>query len=126
MCKGDEETVKHLFGICPLTRLIWDYFWVFSDIGRSSSTSLMDRIKQGENQALSKLGRIYWSMIFHVITWTIWCERNKRGFKGKKRSLLQIICDVKELIWGWGLGCSEGKLIKQDVAVCNWDRLMTL
>ncbi|KAL5701333.1 hypothetical protein ACHQM5_026679 [Ranunculus cassubicifolius] len=67
---------------------------------------------------------MYWSMMMHAICWGVWTERNKRYFEGKEREEDRLICDIKELMWQWGLPESMGRKVLLEKVMCDWDRVM--
>lgn len=48
-------------------------------------------------------GQVLWRGIFHVVTWTIWKERNLRIFEGIGMSQQEVLLKIKETVWNWAI-----------------------
>lgn len=58
-CKGEEETVHHLFSACPEVRKIWNWFWIDADSNKLLGHNLKERLLQTGGIWLSRIGGIY-------------------------------------------------------------------
>lgn len=41
-------------------------------------------------------------------------------FDNEERTDLQIICDIKGLLWDWGLKHNEGRKVRKESAISMW------
>lgn len=85
----------------------------------SKESYLIDKLMNPILEGLSELGTLFYEVCFHAVVWGIWRERNSRWFEGKQRSFDQVLCDIKFLIWNWGIICKKGKAIRHNSAICN-------
>ena len=106
LCWRNLETAVHLFSECPTTRAIWSSIsswcswtamnpscwratddlevWFFGLMGTSNSPAA----KGARSLAI-------------LVTWTIWCERNRQVFNEEVKSTARIIDEIKEASRLW-------------------------
>lgn len=108
-CKTAYEDVDHLLAGCAWVRRICCYF--LSSYGFTSGwdCDILSKLNWSAPGHASNIGKLYWSLMFHAVVWSIWTERNKRTFEGKERTGQQLIGDIKTLIWNCSLSNREAR-----------------
>lgn len=74
---------------------------------------------------LSKVGKIYWSLLFFTIVWSAWLERNRRIFKGIDRPMNLLLNDTKQLVWDWSLVDICARDVRVEEVIFEWDKILT-
>ncbi|KAL5705348.1 hypothetical protein ACHQM5_023662 [Ranunculus cassubicifolius] len=126
LCKSEEESCAHLMKDCRVTQEIWKGFRMGAEGVVDWGRDIASIISHCGNKDLSEIGNVYWELTFHAFFWGIWLERNKRIFEDTERSIHQIICDIRRLMWSWSLGDTEGRKIKEEQVMFHWEDITRL
>lgn len=124
LCQAMDESVEHLFNNCNVTKEIWAFFGGAFKVNFLTASDIAGKLSMKPDAGLTRVGRKYWETCIHAVTWGIWMERNSRIFEGKNRTAAQIISDIKRLIWDWNILSIEGRSIKCDQIMFNWNTLL--
>ena len=81
-CNAENETVKHLFMNCAVINILWCTVlgWARLNHTMPRASSSLNRWWLNGEKRLHGNDRKKFLAIFMLVTWTVWCERNKRVF----------------------------------------------
>lgn len=120
-CKQSAEDVDHLFSQCFFTSQVWDYF-SGSQHG-DCCPSFRERVSKWNSFGLTRHGQLMRKFLPHAISWCLWRERNQRCFDERENSLQQIICSIKETIWGWYMDSEKKNTVRLERVIFDWQNL---
>lgn len=86
------------------------YLWLF-----------IRNVGSGENDALSKKGKIIWSGVLLIIAWFMWKERNSHIFEDKVISPYRLPMNALSLMYYWVLHLPEFHNVKYFSWLLAWD-----
>ena len=98
LCGGEEETRDHLFHGCTFSRQLWGKIMEISGHSRamtSWSGEFQWMIQKCKGKSLvSIILRLAWQALIYYI----WIERNNRIYKGREKTVVQILEQIKEVV----------------------------
>ncbi|KAL9677221.1 hypothetical protein QQ045_005449 [Rhodiola kirilowii] len=101
LCNLEQESVDHLLLHCPWSWKLWAIcisWWGASWVIPGSAKCLLESwLIAGASKSYKRV----WKTLGYVILWSIWEERNKRCFQGKKRPVEEIGELVKMRLAWW-------------------------
>ncbi|KAJ9687316.1 hypothetical protein PVL29_015988 [Vitis rotundifolia] len=92
LCKGDGESIDHLFLHCPVTIGLWHKLFNLAGLVWVPPRSFVDMLViafKGLGNSLR--GKTLWQIACLTLVWMVWQERNKRIFEEKGRT--------EEILW---------------------------
>ena len=107
LCGSMAETCEHLLLHCPLSWMLWCWWFKIWQVHIVIPSSLSDLYFLWHPPPLKgNFFKKVWRAIFHIILWTIWKERNSRIFDNISSSIQQlqdlILIRMSWWIKGWG------------------------
>lgn len=105
LCKKDGESVNHILLHCPIYWVVW--FGVLRDFGicwalpRDMKTLLVAWQSKAFSCRVNRIQRLVQAAVCR----SIWCEKNRRVFKGHAMLSFQVYRNVKDLIFFWAPLC---------------------
>lgn len=105
LCYRNLETAQHLFKDCPFTREIWDKIMARMNHNQpfpvhNPDESLVDWWESRTKQQ-SKCQSKGMQSLHMLLSWEIWCERNRRVFKDKELQIPQLTARIMDEIHTW-------------------------
>ncbi len=105
LCYRNLETAQHLFKDCPFTREIWDKIMARMNHNQpfpvhNPDESLVDWWESRTKQQ-SKCQSKGMQSLHMLLSWEIWCERNRRVFKDKALQIPQLTARIMDEIHTW-------------------------
>lgn len=113
LCRGNEESVGHLFLFCPFVHRIWDKWREFTQLDVGDPTSCRDLFSQGTYMIYTSFPSSWlkvWRVVVLIVIWSVWVERNNWIFENKGRDV-QGILDLSHFrasFWIAGSKLSKG------------------
>ncbi|RVW99862.1 Transposon TX1 uncharacterized 149 kDa protein [Vitis vinifera] len=98
LCKGNGESIDHLFLHCPVTIGLWNKLFKLDGLDWVPPRSFEDMLViafKGLGNSLR--GKTLWQVACLTLVWIVWQERNNRIFEDKGRSeemLWDLICSI--------------------------------
>ncbi|KAJ9676364.1 hypothetical protein PVL29_025068 [Vitis rotundifolia] len=92
LCKGNGESIDHLFLHCPVTIGLWHKLFNLAGLVWVPPRSFVDMLViafKGLGNSLR--GKTLWQIACLTLVWMVWQERNKRIFEEKGR--------MEEILW---------------------------
>ncbi|RVW16200.1 putative ribonuclease H protein [Vitis vinifera] len=121
LCKGNGESIDHLFLHCPVTIGLWHR--LFNLVGviwvppRSIEDMLVISFKGLGN---SVRGKILWQIACLTLIWMVWQERNNRIFEDKGRTE-EVVWDLIRFYSSLWASCTEAfRGIPLSILQINW------
>ncbi|PNX60547.1 glutamate-gated kainate-type ion channel receptor subunit GluR26, partial [Trifolium pratense] len=99
---GEIETVQHLFLSCSTFGALWPLVssWIGSPLVTSQTPS--DHFVQFSDSAGGlRARRSFLQLIWLVVVWVVWTERNHRLFRGSANSVHQMLDKIKTFSYRW-------------------------
>lgn len=115
LCGHASEDTEHIFGVCDLSKQLWNYF--LGERNLYENLPSRDKILCWKCFGRTEHGRVMTSFLIHTISWALRKERNMRTFDEKTSSLQQLIAKVKRLVWNWYLDSEVKKKIAFEVVM---------
>ncbi|RVW32138.1 putative ribonuclease H protein [Vitis vinifera] len=87
LCKGNGESIDHLFLHCPVTIGLWNKLFKLAGLDWVPPRSFEDMLViafKGLGNSLR--GKTLWQVVCLTLVWIVWQERNNRIFEDKGRS----------------------------------------
>nr|CAN63022.1 hypothetical protein VITISV_042518 [Vitis vinifera] len=87
LCKGNRESIDHLFLYCPVTIGLWNKLFKLAGLDWVPPRSFEDMLViafKGLGNSLR--GKTLWQVACLTLVWIVWQERNNRIFEDKGRS----------------------------------------
>lgn len=101
MCDRDAEINSHLFLHCKTAANLWNMFLCILGVSwvvPKTTKSMMDCWKEiGRRESEED----WWELIPASIWWTLWKERNARGFEDKSNNIQKIRMNCLSLLYFW-------------------------
>nr|CAN74795.1 hypothetical protein VITISV_041690 [Vitis vinifera] len=121
LCKGNGESIDHLFLHCPVTIGLWHR--LFNLVGviwvppRSIEDMLVISFKGLGN---SVRGKILWQIACLTLIWMVWQERNNRIFEDKGRTE-EVVWDLIRFYSSLWASCTEAfRGVPLSILQINW------
>ncbi|RVW19678.1 Structural maintenance of chromosomes protein 3, partial [Vitis vinifera] len=121
LCKGNGESIDHLFLHCPITIGLWHR--LFNLVGviwvppRSIEDMLVISFKGLGN---SVRGKILWQIACLTLIWMVWQERNNRIFEDKGRTE-EVVWDLIRFYSSLWASCTEAfRGVPLSILQINW------
>ncbi|RVX11717.1 putative ribonuclease H protein [Vitis vinifera] len=121
LCKGNGESIDHLFLHCPVTIGLWHK--LFNLVGviwvppRSIEDMLVISFKGLGN---SVRGKILWQIACLTLIWMVWQERNNRIFEDKGRTE-EVVWDLIRFYSSLWASCTEAfRGVPLSILQINW------
>ena len=96
-CGERDETRVHLFFACPYSYRIWDRV-ASRLIGRRINPDWSDMLKLVCGGAYSLMDQILIRLLFQVVFYHVWRERNLRRHQQGIKGTYQLICMVSQVV----------------------------
>lgn len=91
LCMHNEESISHMFFLCPFSKEIWHRWWESWRQGCSHATSLIDFWDSlGRPPTKTSFLQVAWVVGPALILWNLWLERNRRIFCDSRMDSLQL------------------------------------
>ena len=85
ICRGDGESIDHLFLHCPFTMWLWHKLFNLARIAWVSPRSIEDLFIIAFRGLGNFRGKTLWKIACLSLVWFVWQERNARIFENKER-----------------------------------------
>uniref|UniRef100_A0A2N9HQY3 DNA topoisomerase (ATP-hydrolyzing) n=1 Tax=Fagus sylvatica TaxID=28930 RepID=A0A2N9HQY3_FAGSY len=100
MCKGDDESVDHLFIHCWAARRLWSSVFRAVGIDWVLPNRVLDLLFGWWNWFGKKISSV-WNLIPSCLMWTIWRERNNRTFENKELAMDKLLEFFYGALFDW-------------------------
>ena len=94
MCKNENESMDHLFLLCPLAQRLWAFVLQKFKISWVIPQDVNQLIESDFMMHREKRIKLLWLLVIHAVLWSLWKERNLRIFEDKEGTLANIIESV--------------------------------
>ncbi|KAK3220416.1 hypothetical protein Dsin_014386 [Dipteronia sinensis] len=101
ICNEGEETIDHLFLLCPWSWKLWKYCMDWWEVVSYMNNSLKNWFLGWSGLSISAKERRAWNTLFFTTTWTIREARNQMVFNGKSTDFSQAADTVKFRVAWW-------------------------
>ncbi|RVW15777.1 LINE-1 retrotransposable element ORF2 protein [Vitis vinifera] len=124
LCKGNGESIDHLFLHCPVTIGLWNKLFKLAGLDWVPPRSFEDMLViafKGLGNSLR--GKTLWQVACLTLVWIVWQERNKRIFEDKGRSeetLWDLILFYSTL---WASCSAAFRGVPLNVLQLNWSEV---
>ncbi|RVW93876.1 Transposon TX1 uncharacterized 149 kDa protein [Vitis vinifera] len=121
LCKGNGESIDHIFLHCPVTIGIWYRLFNLAGLVWVPPRSLEDMLVitfKGLRNSLR--GKTLWQIACLTLIWIVWQERNNRIFedKGRTEEMLWDLIRFYSSLWAF---CTEAfRQVPLNVLQLNW------
>ncbi|RVW27818.1 hypothetical protein CK203_107068 [Vitis vinifera] len=121
LCKGNGESIDHLFLHCPITIGLWHKLFDLAGLVWVPPRSLEDMLVitfKGLGNSLR--GKTLWQIACLTLIWMVWQERNNRIFedKGRTEEMLWDLIWFYSSLWA---SCTEAfRGVPLNVLQLNW------
>ncbi|RVW91655.1 Protein HLB1 [Vitis vinifera] len=121
LCKGNGESIDHLFLHCPVTIGLWNKLFKLAGLDWVPPRSFEDMLViafKGLGNSLR--GKTLWQVACLTLVWIVWQERNNRIFEDKGRSeetLWDLILFYSSL---WASCSAAFRGVPLNVLQLNW------
>ena len=102
LCKGDGESIDHLFLHCPLTIGLWHKLFNLARLDWVPPRSIEDMmIIAFRGLGNSIRGKTLWQITCLTLLWIVWQQRNARIFEdeGRSEGMLQDLLHFYSSLW---------------------------
>ena len=100
MCKMDDESLEHLFILCPFARAVWFGINLSIRTDAFSQTNIKEWIQGWLNmKELTHLKALWFYEQLVCTLWSIWIEKNRGIFKSHCPSPIGVIKHKKNQVW---------------------------
>ncbi|OVA14077.1 Reverse transcriptase zinc-binding domain [Macleaya cordata] len=126
LCKNKEETTNHIMLHCSFSYLVWGYFIKAYGLNWVSEGSMVQHLFAWKTSRGKGRGKRVWRILNYAILWALWVERNKRVFDDRESSVLEVVNNVKSLVFLW---CTKEKTFEGyrfDDLVIRWDTVINM
>jgi hypothetical protein len=100
MCKGDDESVDHLFIHCWAARRLWSSVFRAVGIDWVFPNRVVDLLFGWWNWFGKKSSSV-WNLIPSCLMWTIWWERNNRTFENQELAMDKLLEFFYGALFDW-------------------------
>ncbi|KAL5715981.1 hypothetical protein ACHQM5_017729 [Ranunculus cassubicifolius] len=100
-------------------------FLTTANKGIEDNTTIGEGLRLFKEKGETILSQQYWKWVFHAVSWAIWKERNRRVFEEKKAKAREVQEIAKKMIWEWGLESKEGRLIRMEEVLYQWNSIVS-
>ncbi|RVW57133.1 hypothetical protein CK203_091671 [Vitis vinifera] len=102
LCKGNGESIDHLFLHCPVTIGLWHKLFNLAGLAWVPPRSIEDMLViafKGLGNFLR--GKTLWQIACLILLWMVWQERNNRIFedKGRTEEMLEDLIMFFSFLW---------------------------
>ncbi|RVW46854.1 Transposon TX1 uncharacterized 149 kDa protein [Vitis vinifera] len=124
LCKGNGESIDHLFLHCPVTIGLWNKLFKLAGLDWVPPRSFEDMLViafKGLGNSLR--GKTLWQVACLTLVWIVWQERNNRIFEDKGRSeetLWDLILFYSTL---WASCSAAFRGVPLNVLQLNWSEV---
>ncbi|RVX09324.1 LINE-1 retrotransposable element ORF2 protein [Vitis vinifera] len=125
LCKGNGESIDHLFLLCPVTIGLWNKLFKLAGLDWVPPRSFEDMLVitfKGLGNSLR--GKTLWQVACLTLVWIVWQERNNRIFEDKGRSeetLWDLILFYSTL---WASCSAAFRGVPLNVLQLNWSEVV--
>jgi len=122
----DAENINHLFIHCHYASEIWAR--LLKEVGLSwVIPNRVDWLLASWGIGkVSEKGNTIWKLVYPVVCWLIWLERNKRVFEGCLEPAFNVACRAKEVACSWGLGHNQLGDFSVISTLRDWGRIFQM
>ena len=110
LCKGDDESMDHLFNYCWAARRLRSLVFRAVGIDWVFPNRVLDLLFGWWNWFGKKSSSV-WNLIPSCLMWTIWWERNNRTFENKELTMDKLLEFFYGALfnwsWAWGFTSSS-------------------
>lgn len=101
LCKSGLEDAEHLFISCIFSSSLWAkvYGWLGLNVVKASK--LDEHFLQHGDLFVGVKGKKMRLVIWHVVMWSIWLQRNEVIFKDCKVDSTRLMDVIKCRSWNW-------------------------
>ncbi|XP_057808813.1 uncharacterized protein LOC131023283 [Salvia miltiorrhiza] len=100
-CCYREETVQHLFLLCPKTEMIWNGIQKWLGVHSVRPNNIEAHFDSFTNLGKGKQSRKFLEALWVCIIWLVWKSRNESRFGGKNWEVTKMMGEIKARIWSW-------------------------
>ncbi len=101
MCKGDGETIDHLFLHCKVAKEMWDTVFNLFGLTWVMPKRVVDLLSCWQGKMGRHRNIEIWRAIPHCLMWCLWKERNARLFEANDRNVLELKMVFFRTLFGW-------------------------
>ena len=87
LCKGEGESVNHLFLHCSVARGLWASLFCIMNLSWVMPGRVIEVLRCWKKKFDNPIALAVWRMIPLAVWWILWNERNNRCFEDSERSL---------------------------------------
>ncbi|KAH6818323.1 hypothetical protein C2S51_001926 [Perilla frutescens var. frutescens] len=98
LCRGDKETMDHLFWHCPLAKMVWRWIFDIFHIEEIYAYSIHEAYVQFMNCTFSSQLLMLWKTIVVTAIWSLWTFRNKAIYEELVPTPYIIISAIRVLL----------------------------
>lgn len=103
LCNNGLKLSLHLLLHCDVVNEVWRKIVLWLELNFITPNNLFIHFECWRDRArVNKLKRGY-VLIWHVVLWVIWRERNGRIFNNKVKVFDDIVEEIKLVSWHWAL-----------------------
>ncbi|RVX02255.1 NAD-dependent malic enzyme 62 kDa isoform, mitochondrial [Vitis vinifera] len=125
LCKGNGESIDHLFLHCPVTIGLWNKLFKLAGLDWVPPRSFEDMLViafKGLGNSLR--GKTLWQVACLTLVWIVWQERNNRIFEDKGR-LEEMLWDLILFYSSLWASCSAAfRGVPLNVLQLNWSEIV--
>jgi len=107
MCTSDAEVNSHLFLHCKTAANLWNTFFCLLRVHWVIPKTTRGMLNSWKGIGRRESEEDWWEMIPACIWWTLWKERNARGFEDKFNNTQKIKMNCLSLLYFW---CKEDRV----------------
>lgn len=100
-CKIEEETMEHLFLTCQISWEIWSHMFNWWGVTTDPNSNPIENISCWKSHVARKFKKQLWCLLFFVIVWSIWSERNCMEFQSKTFMMGTFLYAIKVRLGKW-------------------------
>ncbi|XP_022003812.1 uncharacterized protein LOC110901282 [Helianthus annuus] len=100
-CEEFEETVDHIFTACLVATGVWNAIARWVGLPQFYFFSVADILHMEYTSSWSKEKKTALHGVLVISCWRIWRARNERIFKNERRTVVDIVADIKALGFLW-------------------------
>ena len=101
MCKGDAETIDHLFLHGKVAKEMWDTVFNLFGLTWFMPKRVVDLLSCWQGKMGRHRNIEIWGAIPHCLMWCLWKERNARLFEANDRNVLELKMVFFRTLFGW-------------------------
>ncbi|XP_057789992.1 uncharacterized protein LOC131006854 [Salvia miltiorrhiza] len=100
-CGMQEESINHLFLICPKTDEVWNEVQKWLGVATVRPNHFEKHLGTFTSFGKEKKIRNLLLAIWVGCIWILWKKRNERRFSGKEWNCKNFVLEIKIRLWSW-------------------------